>query len=158
MAGEPIVFVVDEEPDVRDSMAAVLESDGFAVETYASADQFLQAFDRAGCGCLIADARMNGMNGMNGLELLEHLRAEGIALPVIIVAARAEVRTAVRAIRSGAVTFLEKPCADADLCTNVRKALQQQREYRAHRTHQENFQSRLARLKLEVKGHGDKTA
>jgi two-component system response regulator FixJ len=117
---EPTVFVVDDDPAARDSVAALVASHGLKVEDFASAEEFLAARDPARRGCLIADVRMAGMSG---LELQERLVARGDSLPVIIITGFADIPMAVRAMQAGAVTFLEKPCADQELWQSIQVAL-----------------------------------
>jgi two-component system response regulator FixJ len=120
MTTEPTVFVVDDDPAARGSVAALVASHGLAVESFASAEDFLAAYDPARRGCLIADVRMAGMSG---LDLQQQLAAKGSALPVIIITGFADIPMAVRAMQSGAITVLEKPCADKELWQSILVAL-----------------------------------
>ena len=120
MENEPTVFVVDDDPAARGSVAALVASHGLKVESFASAEEFLAARDPARRGCLIADVRMAGMSG---LELQERLVARRDPLPVIIITGFADIPMAVRAMQAGAVTFLEKPCADQELWQSIQAAL-----------------------------------
>ena len=117
---EPIVYVVDDEEAMRESTQWLLESRGFHVETYPSAQDFLDGMDSNQAGCLILDVRMNGMSGM---ELQAHLRANGCILPIIIVTGHGDVSMAVTAVKHGATDFLEKPVNDEFLIDCVRRAL-----------------------------------
>ena len=132
METQPVVFVVDSDPAAVSSLAAMLGSQGLVVRAYTSGEQFLEDFDRSQCGCLVIDVQTSGMGG---LDFQEHLRAEGISLPVIVVAARGNVRMAVRAIRSGAVDFLEKPYRAYELSQSIRKALRQRPSHLASEAH-----------------------
>ncbi len=114
------IFVVDDDADVRDSVRALLESASFKVVTYASPAQFL-ADPAPKDGCLISDIRMPGMTG---LELQEEIVRRQMALPVILITGHGDVAMAVRAMRAGAVNFLEKPFDDELLLANVRQALE----------------------------------
>jgi two-component system response regulator FixJ len=121
MENEPTVFVVDDDPAARSSVAALVASHGLKVESFASAEEFLAARDSNERGCLIADVRMAGISG---LELQERLTAKGDSLPVIIITGFADIPMAVRAMQAGAVTFLEKPCAEQELWQSIQAALE----------------------------------
>jgi two-component system response regulator FixJ len=118
------IFVVDDDPGMRDSMRFLLESAGFAVDTFASARTFLAAGGVGKSGCLVTDVRMPEMNG---LELQQHLAAEGSRLPVILMTGHADVPMAVSAMRAGAFDFIEKPFADEALLDSIRRALEKAR-------------------------------
>ncbi|MGB3809471.1 MAG: response regulator FixJ [Parvibaculum sp.] len=113
------VFIVDDDADVRDSLRALLESARFNVVDFDSARAFLTA-PRAHGGCMIADIRMPDMDG---LELQEELTRQNVGLPVIIVTGHGDVPLAVRAMKAGAVDFIEKPYDDELLLESVRRAL-----------------------------------
>ena len=100
------VFIVDDDASVRDSLSLMLSLQGHATATFASAEDFLQAWQPEWHGCVVADIRMAGMSG---LELQEQLRARSSALPVIIVTAHGDVAAARRAFLADAVDFIEKP-------------------------------------------------
>lgn len=119
MHSERQIFIVDDDADVRDSLRALLESAKFNVVDYDSARAFLAAAPLHG-GCLIADIRMPDMDG---LELQEELVTRGSGLPVIIVTGHGDVPLAVRAMKAGAVDFIEKPYDDELLLASVSRAL-----------------------------------
>ena len=119
MSGEPPVFIVDDDPAVCDSLAVLLKASGFGVETFESATQFLASGGAARHGCLIADIRMPDMDG---LALQEELARRGALLAVIIVTGHGDVPLAVRAMKAGAVDFLEKPFDEETLMFSVRRA------------------------------------
>jgi two-component system response regulator FixJ len=119
MSSETKVFIVDDDADVRDSLRALLESADLSVADYGSARAFLAA-PAPGAGCLIADIRMPDMDG---LELQEELVKRGSGLPVIVVTGHGDVPLAVRAMKAGAVDFIEKPYDDELLLESVRRAL-----------------------------------
>jgi FixJ family two-component response regulator len=100
------VFIVDDDASVRDSLSLMLSLQGHATATFASAEDFLQAWQPEWHGCVVADIRMAGMSG---LELQEQLRARSSTLPVIIVTAHGDVAAARRAFLADAVDFIEKP-------------------------------------------------
>jgi two-component system response regulator FixJ len=113
------VFIVDDDADIRDSLRLLLEAAGFTPRTFASAEEFL-AQAPAAHGCLIADVRMPGLGGM---ELLEEITRRQRDLPVILITGHADIPLAVRAMRAGAVDFLEKPFSGTRLTESVRRAL-----------------------------------
>lgn len=121
MSSDAKVFVIDDDPAARDSVAAVVQSKGVPVESYASAEDFLAAFDGATHGCIITDVRMTGMSG---LDLQDALRKRGISLPVVVITGFGDVPTAVRAMKAGAFSFLEKPCQNAELWSAISAALE----------------------------------
>lgn len=119
----PTMFVVDDEAGARESLAALATSMGVPCEAFPSAEECLQRLDPTRRGCLVIDLRLPGMDG---LGLQERLPALGVAMPVIVVSAYADVRTTVRAMRNGALTVLEKPCQTDELADAVREALDAQ--------------------------------
>jgi CheY-like chemotaxis protein len=104
------VYVVDDDPAVRNSMRALLVAHRFEVVACPSAEDFLTRFDREVQACLLLDIRMPGMSG---LDLQAFLRKHGILLPVIILTGHGDVPAAVRAMKAGAQDFIEKPAAAA---------------------------------------------
>jgi RNA polymerase sigma factor (sigma-70 family) len=120
MHDEPTVFVIDDDEQARKSVCMLVRSMGLAAEAFASAEEFLasQVEDRA--GCVVTDLRMQGMSG---IELQEKLALNKISLPVIILTAYAQTSLAVRAMKAGAITMLDKPYADNDLWEAIRKAM-----------------------------------
>jgi len=129
MSEESTIFIVDDDREVRQAVALLMESVGLAVETYGSADEFLEAFDAQRPGCLILDVRMPGMSG---LELQARLAAEPLHPPVIIVTGHGDVPMAVRAVQGGAVDFIEKPFNDQALLDSVHRALELDARRRGH--------------------------
>jgi len=128
MTSEPTVFVVDDEPEVQDALRWLIESVALPVETFGSAEGFVNAVGPDRPGCLVLDVRMPGMGG---LRLLENLRSLGIRLPVIVLTGHGDVPLAVRAMKAGAIDFVEKPAADQDLLDRIYSALQRDAELRA---------------------------
>jgi two-component system CheB/CheR fusion protein len=112
------VFVVDDDAAVREATRDLLSENGYAVEVFADGEAFLQA-DRPE-GCLLVDARMPGMSG---LELIERLRANGVALPTIVITGSGDVPMAVEAMKAGAVDFIEKPIGHVELLASIERAL-----------------------------------
>jgi len=120
MTNEQIVVIVDDDPAARESLAALIQSKGLNTEAYASADEFLRKMDRSRRGVVILDVRLANSNG---IELLEQLSREGFALPVIIVTGFGNIPLAVRAMRAGAFSFLEKNDINTELWTTIEDAL-----------------------------------
>jgi two-component system response regulator FixJ len=114
------VFVVDDDPDVRDSLSVLLSSADFQVETFDSARAFLASDALGRAGCLVADVRMPDMDG---LELQEELGRRKSKLPVIIITGHGDVPLAVRAMKAGAVDFLEKPFEEERLIAAIKRAM-----------------------------------
>ena len=117
----PTIFVVDDEGTLREAMRELLEDEGWTVEAYASGEAFLETYRPGREGCLVVDARMPEMSG---LELLERVKARSGAPPAIMITGHANLRLAVRAIRAGAMAFLEKPVQYDELVVNVERALE----------------------------------
>ena len=120
----PTVFVVDDDPSVRKSVARLLRSAGYAVETCRSAVEFLQTeSERPTPGCIVLDIQMPGLNG---LDLQEQLAARDDFLPIVFITGFGDAQTKVRAMKQGAVDFLTKPFDDDELLRAVRDALEQE--------------------------------
>jgi two-component system response regulator FixJ len=141
MSDDRKIYVVDDDADVRDSMRMLLESAGFAVQGYVSATQFLADQIMKG-GCLIADIRMPGMSG---LELQEEIVKRGIEIPVVIMTGHGDVPLAVRAMKAGAIDFIEKPFDDELMLGSVQRALKVGQQSRG-----KSADSRAARDKLAL--------
>ena len=120
MRMRPTVFVVDDDDGSREAVAALVRSLPAAIETFDSAEAFLQAFDPARPGCVVLDVRMPGLSG---LELYAELAARDNQMPVILTTAYGDVPMAVRALRDGAFMFLQKPCREHELWETLRDAL-----------------------------------
>lgn len=114
------VFVVDDDPQVREAIELLLDSVGLKVETFESAQAFLQSFDPSQMGCLVLDVRMPEMSG---LELQRKLISQGIYIPTLLLTAYAEVPMAVKALKAGALDFIEKPYSPQALLDQIQKAL-----------------------------------
>jgi len=117
---DPIIFVVDDDEAVRLSTEMLVRSMGLRAESFDSASEFLEDFDPQQPGCIILDIRMPGMSG---LELQEHLNELGASIPVIFVTGHGDVPMAVKAMKAGAVDFLQKPFRDQELIDRVHAAL-----------------------------------
>ena len=116
----PVVFVVDDDDAVRDSLAWLLQIGDFHVRTFASATEFLDAYSPGQPGCVVADVRMPGMTG---LELQQELADRSIDIPMILITGHSDVKMAARALDAGAMDFLEKPFDDRLLLELVHKAI-----------------------------------
>lgn len=116
------IYIVDDDEAVRDSLRWLLEANGYAVRSYAGAEQFLAAYEPEQVGVLIADVRMPGMSG---LELQEALIARKAPLPIVFITGHGDVPMAVSTMKKGAVDFLEKPFNEADLRNIVASMLDQ---------------------------------
>jgi FixJ family two-component response regulator len=140
---KPAVYVVDDDSSVRVAMERLMKSVGLTVKTFASAQEFLEQATPAWSGCLIADLRMPGMGG---LDLQDQLNARQVSLPVIFLTGYGTVPASVRAMKSGAVDFLEKPVDDQTLLDAVHKALESDREARLNQSEMRALHQRLTAL------------
>lgn len=139
----PIVHIVDDDADMRDSLMFLLRSVGLNVKVYASAVEFLSLYIDNAPGCLLFDVRMPDVSG---LELYEKLISEGVRVPVIFMTAYADVPMAVRALKSGAVEFLEKPFNRQDLIDRVQRVVSADAARWESGEHWEDVGRRLAEL------------
>ncbi|MCB1762067.1 MAG: response regulator transcription factor [Gammaproteobacteria bacterium] len=128
---------------MRSSLKWLIESVGMRVETYATADEFIQNYYPGRAGCLLLDVRMPGMSG---LELQEHFLKHQINIPIIIITGHGDVPMAVRAMKSGAVDFIEKPFNDELLLESIRNALALDTEQRKTQAERAEIATRLANL------------
>ncbi|HET9652380.1 MAG TPA: response regulator [Usitatibacter sp.] len=110
--GRLTVFIVDDDPSVRDSLALRLGIEGYRTETFADAESFLQSMDAGRAGCVVADLKLPGASGT---ELQAELQRRGIRIPVIIITAHGDVASARTAFQARAVDFLSKPFDTAQL-------------------------------------------
>ena len=113
------VYIVDDAPAVARSLCALLGSHGYATEPFGSAEEFLDGFDPDRKACLLLDLRMPGMSG---IELQARLNESGIRIPIIIVTGHGDVPAAVRAMKAGAIDFIEKPSPEDRLLTAIDEA------------------------------------
>jgi RNA polymerase sigma factor (sigma-70 family) len=142
---QPTVFIVDDDQAVRDSLRWVIESAGFTVKAYPSAESFLQGLEPDQPGCLVLDVRMPEMDG---LQLQKSLSAENHLLPIIFVSAHGSVPDAVGALREGAIDFLTKPFDNEVLLERIQSSIELDRKRREARQQQESISARMAKLTL----------
>lgn len=113
------VYIIDDDPEVQRSLAFMLLSDGIGSTLFGSAEEFLEHLPHLGPGCLLLDLRLPGISG---LDLQARLHKAGCNLPVIVMTGHGEVSSAVRAMKEGAIDFLEKPFAKSDLMAALKAA------------------------------------
>ena len=139
----PTVFIVDDDEAVRSSMKLLMKTAGLRAEAFASAQEFLSAFDPARGGCLVLDVRMPGMSG---LGLQDELNARGALLPIIFVTGHGDIPMAVEAMQHGAMDFLQKPFRDQELLDRISRAFERDRTGRQLLGDHERIRARLAQL------------
>ncbi len=155
------VYIVDDDPAVRDSLRWLIESLKYPVETFDSAQAFLDSYTPAARGCLVLDVRLPGMSG---LQLQKKLTEDGIDLPTIIITGHGDVPLAVRALQAGALHFLEKPFREQEVLDCVQEALELADSKHEHRTQKNQILDRIETLtpreyevmKTVVKGYTNK--
>jgi len=143
MIGEPTVFVVDDDQTVRESLRTLVGSVGLPVEAFASGQEFLTAQNGGRPGCLVCDVRLPGMSG---LDLQQELATRRLTLPIIMITGYADVSTAVRAMRAGAIDFIEKPFNRQVLLDRVHEAIEMDRKVRLLEVQRRSVGARVARL------------
>ena len=144
MAGdEPTVFVVDDDEAVRNGISQLIESVNLKVETFESAQQFLDSYDPVRPGCLLLDVRMPGMSG---LKLQEKLVENNISIPIIFITGHGNVPMAAEAFKAGAVDFLEKPVGDQALLDRIQNAIAKDSNDRKTKIEREKIEQKLALL------------
>jgi two-component system CheB/CheR fusion protein len=139
----PAIFVIDDDSTVREALRDLLEANGRTVEVFESGEAFLDVYRPGRQGCLVVDAQMPGMDG---LELLQRLRGEQHRLPAIMITGHGDVPMAVRAMKAGAVDFIEKPIGYRELLATVERALEQAGDTAKASAWRENAASSIAGL------------
>jgi FixJ family two-component response regulator len=139
----PTVFIVDDDAPVRDGLKLLLRSVGHRVETYASAQEFLDAYADDRPGCLVLDVRMPGMSG---LDLQERLNERRAILPIIFITGHGDVPMAVEALQAGALDFLQKPFRDQELLDRIASALDKDAANRRELLELKQIAARFAEL------------
>ncbi len=146
----PTVFIVDDDLQVREFLRATVESAQLAVESFDTAEDFINSLDASRPGCVMVDVKLSGMNG---LELQERLKERSINLPVIMMSGYGDIRMAVRAMKKGAISFIEKPVSAETVLDSVREAIAKDEKRREEEKVIEQVTQRLLRLtprELEV--------
>jgi FixJ family two-component response regulator len=138
-----VIFVIDDDASVRKSLSLLLRSAGYAVETFASAEEFLKRRALDNIGCIILDVRMRGMTG---LDLQEHLARHDCHMPIIFITGHGEIPMSVQAIKKGAVDFLTKPFDDTQLLSLVDNAIERSGREKAAFDEIREFRRRLKTL------------
>lgn len=138
-----LIFIVDDDEAVRDSLRWLLEANGYRVKAFDGAEAFLNAYNPDDIAVLIVDVRMPGMSG---LELQEELNARNAPIPIVFITGHGDVPMAVSTIKKGAVDFLEKPFNEADLRTIVARMFEQAIERAGHLQAQKDHEAILSRL------------
>lgn len=140
---EATIFIIDDDAAVRDSLAVLLSTTGLKVETYGSGEAFLDAWNPMQTGCILLDIRMPGISG---LELLERLNASKNHIPVVIITGHGDVKIAVKAMKLGAVDFIEKPFKYEVIIGSIHDALQREEQDRTRELQLNSYLERLALL------------
>jgi len=140
---EPTVFIVDDDPSVLEGLRVLMKSVKLNVETYSSAQEFLDSYNPDQPGCLLIDMRMPGISG---LELQEILHSRNILIPTIIITGYGEVMDAVQAMKKGAIDFIEKPFNGQYLLDQVHKGIAEDAQIRKKQAQQQVVSASLALL------------
>jgi FixJ family two-component response regulator len=139
----PMVFIVDDDEAVRNSLRLLVKSVGLPACTANSAQEFLASYDAAHAGCLVLDVRMPGMSG---IELQQQLNQRGAVIPVIFITGHGDIPMAVEAMQQGAFDFLQKPFRDQDLIDRIQRALEKDRLSRDELTQRSRIRERRESL------------
>ena len=139
----PIVFVVDDDISVRESLELLIQNEGWQSKTFASAQEFLDYRRAVVPSCLILDI---SLPGLNGLELQKKVAVEGAEIPIIFITGHGDIPKTVQAMKGGAVEFLTKPFNDEVLLTAIRQALERSRIAIAHKVELQELRDRYASL------------
>lgn len=137
------VYVVDDDPAVRKAVVFLVESAGLNVVGFTSANDFLESCDSDVRGCLVLDVRMPGLSG---LELQESLAERGIGIPIVFITGHGSVSMSVRALKKGAIDFIEKPFNDTHLLDSISRALDLDLQSRDVLVQRRRYAQRLATL------------
>ena len=137
------IFLVDDDAAVCHALSVFLDTSGFSVRTFASAEAFLKAAEGVAGGIMLLDQRMTGMSG---LELQTELARRGMDLPIIFITGHGDVQMSVKAVKAGATDFLEKPFSNEDLLTSIREAFSRIDDSNRHSGWIAEFRKRHASL------------
>lgn len=140
---DPIVFIVDDDDSVRKALTRLVKSVDLTVEAFASADDFLKRESHNGPACLVLDIRMPGLSG---LDLQDELVAAGRTLPIIFISGHGNIPLSVRAMKAGAVDFIEKPFEDQSLLDAINHSLKKDRQTKLEQAELREIQQRVDSL------------
>jgi len=143
MTGAPVVFVVDDDPSVRSSLKFLISTVGLQVESFDSAETFLDRKPPNSASCLVLDVRLHGLSG---LDCQGELVARNNRIPIVFITGHGDIPMCVRAMKAGAVEFLTKPFRDQDLLDAIRIALERDRDRRAQEEEVTELHQRFALL------------
>ena len=138
-----IVFVVDDDSLIREALRRLIRSVGLEVETFSSAQEFLQAKRPDAPSCLVLDVRLPGLSGF---DLQREMAEAGVNLPIIFITGYGDIPMSVRAMKAGAVEFLAKPFRDQDLLDAISQALERDRQRRAQQADMADLRGRYEQL------------
>jgi FixJ family two-component response regulator len=139
----PIVYIVDDEPGIRNSLSSLVRSVGLEVRTFAGGAEFLECTREDAPECLVVDVRMPGING---LELHNQLSQSSFPIPVIFITGHGDIALAVRAMKSGALEFLTKPFHDQDILGAIHRAIRHSSAARQQQAEMAALHARFASL------------
>jgi FixJ family two-component response regulator len=142
MADDPVVYVVDDDEGIRNSLESLIRSVGLSVQTFASAQEFLGT-KRKAAGCLVLDVRLPGLSG---LDLQSELVREEIHTPIVFITGHGDIPMSVRAMKAGAVEFLTKPFREEDLLDAIRQAIKRDQVLRLERGEIADLRERVRSL------------
>ncbi len=140
---DSIVYVIDDDPSIREAIKSLIRSVGMRVETLGSAQEFMNSSRPDAPSCLVLDVRMPGLSG---LDLQRELADSGIRIPIIFITGHGDIPMSVRAMKAGAVEFLTKPFRDQDLLDAIAQALDRDREARKQQAGIADLRERHERL------------
>ena len=140
---DSIVYVIDDDPSIRDAIKSLIRSVGMRVETFGSAQEFMASSRTDAPACLVLDVRMPGLSG---LDLQRDLSDAGIRIPIIFITGHGDIPMSVRAMKAGAMEFLTKPFRDQDLLDAITEAVDRDREMRQQEAGVAELRSRFERL------------
>jgi FixJ family two-component response regulator len=143
MAEKPVVYIVDDDAGIRESLDSLVRSVGFGVQTFASARDFLSLKLPNAAGCLVLDVRLPGLSG---LDLQRELTRAGVHIPIIFITGHGDIPMSVTAMKGGAVAFLTKPFRDQDLLDAIHQAIESDRASRDERAGVTEFRQRFDSL------------
>jgi len=139
----PTAYVVDDDESIRALWRWLMESNGIAVKTFATAAAFIESYRSGDAGCLVLDLKLPGMSG---LELQQYLNRKDIEIPIVFVTGHGDVPAAVSALKGGAVDFIQKPFSHREVLSIIEKAFQRDAEIREKHARLSIIASRLATL------------